>query len=680
MFNKYEQLYHELDYQVVPLKGKRPFLNDWVNRSFEGENHPNCNIGLKTGKHSNVICIDIDTTDEVLKNKIYALLPPLLCGKTGNKDKGHNYFFEYNGEVNEKIQGVVELLSTGNQTVLPPSIHPEKQYPYEWVGTPLLSISELSQLPKYFMDDVRAMIPKTNKENTFVPEKGRCVHGSHIQFSEMVVASLMNHHSFDETIRILLDYDEKINPEVSFFLCKTGQWKTNDKVINANQFVLQAATRLSRKEGLSMAPRNPIIVLKEEEEALPVLGYKKHKLPKLRGIAQELFEYIYEQSPVSRTRLAYASTISIMGTLLSNKTQLFGIYTNIYSMIIAPSGSGKNYPLKFPSRLFSNAGINYLSGLTKPASDSAVLKSLTATPNRLDCIDEMSSVFIAMNNSKNAWQSGIQDAYAELFTSPGYHFSGKNLASESRPIGECFSPCVSLLGAMTIEDFKECFTRRTMDKGLGGRFLYFVDDENKDFEIKEKRPIPHNIINFCKKIRPANRDIEFDEVEPNEIDITTGAKDLINVYAKEINKLKSTAPDSSKIKPLLNRVFEQFIKFILIDTISMGGKIESKVTIDNVEWAYKSIIAILNNTEVFLSRNLAESVNESILLAFESAIRSTGTKGMTLTEMGRESQLLKLGLMASARRQTLITLEEDGRVISQKEGKKMTYLFSGFVK
>ena len=64
--------------------------------------------------------------------------------------KGITLFFSYNGEVNRTFkksgQTVLEILSTGRQTVLPPSLHPNGMF-YVWEGESLLSTPR-SDIPK----------------------------------------------------------------------------------------------------------------------------------------------------------------------------------------------------------------------------------------------------------------------------------------------------------------------------------------------------------------------------------------------------------------------------------------------------------------------------------------------------------------------------------------------------
>lgn len=113
-------------------------------------NFPDCNIGLPLGPQSGCIAIDIDTPDvklnEIITN-ICGFSPWERIGK-----KGKVMLYKFSGQKPFKIkdaQGhmICECLSTGNQVVLPPSIHPDTQKPYE-CNIPLVeALPNLKPLP-----------------------------------------------------------------------------------------------------------------------------------------------------------------------------------------------------------------------------------------------------------------------------------------------------------------------------------------------------------------------------------------------------------------------------------------------------------------------------------------------------------------------------------------------------
>lgn len=130
---------------VIPLRprGKEPLMTNWSQykekmptpqeQDHWMRNYPDCNIGLPLGPQSGCVAIDIDTADPTLIDiidKICGYSPWVRIGQ-----KGKVLLYKFNGQKPFKIKDVeghmiCEMLSSGNQVVLPPSIHPKTQKPY----------------------------------------------------------------------------------------------------------------------------------------------------------------------------------------------------------------------------------------------------------------------------------------------------------------------------------------------------------------------------------------------------------------------------------------------------------------------------------------------------------------------------------------------------------------------
>lgn len=112
---------------------------------------PRAGVGVACGR--GLIAVDIDRDELVAP--ILAVLPERLVAKRGRK--GETIFFR--GDTDKlrsrgfKIDGhgVLDFLSFGKQTVLPPSLHPATGIPYEWttertlLDTPLKDLPELTE-------------------------------------------------------------------------------------------------------------------------------------------------------------------------------------------------------------------------------------------------------------------------------------------------------------------------------------------------------------------------------------------------------------------------------------------------------------------------------------------------------------------------------------------------------
>lgn len=155
---------------VIPLRprDKAPLTPNWSQyqdkmptpqeQDHWVRNYPDSNIGLPLGPQSQCVAIDIDTADPVLIDiisKICGYTPWERIGK-----KGMVRLYKYSGEKPFKIKDteghmICECLSSGNQVVLPPSIHPSTQKPYRANQPITEALAYLHTLPKDIEDQLR---------------------------------------------------------------------------------------------------------------------------------------------------------------------------------------------------------------------------------------------------------------------------------------------------------------------------------------------------------------------------------------------------------------------------------------------------------------------------------------------------------------------------------------------
>ena len=172
--------YWELGYSVLPVIGKRTFINDWSRWCVERQpvelvdkwdleyQLPKFGIAICAGPASNVDALDIDSNSE----DILTLCPGSPLCRIGSK--GRMPLFRHNPNLvkrkrdrNNLLPGKptegVQLLSTGNYFVIPPSIHPETLMPYRWIGsyTPEdFPASDLRQIPQDLLDSIVVYISR----------------------------------------------------------------------------------------------------------------------------------------------------------------------------------------------------------------------------------------------------------------------------------------------------------------------------------------------------------------------------------------------------------------------------------------------------------------------------------------------------------------------------------------
>jgi hypothetical protein len=151
--------YLKLGWSVIPInpKNKTP-KGSWreyqTERAAESrirawfKSNPSINIGIVTGKVSQIVVIDVD----VQKGGIIPHLPRTVTAKTGGG--GKHFFFKYpaNIEIKNSAGGLaphIDIRGEGGLVVAPPSVHPSGNS-YEWEIAPW--DCELAELPEDILE------------------------------------------------------------------------------------------------------------------------------------------------------------------------------------------------------------------------------------------------------------------------------------------------------------------------------------------------------------------------------------------------------------------------------------------------------------------------------------------------------------------------------------------------
>ena len=710
--------YFEKDLIVIPLRGKIPVIHNWSRfaEQFPSEllismwenKHKRKNIGLLLGKLTNVVAVDLDYDKEIWiktltdkgkkKEEIQIILklaeealknvPPSPVAKKGKK--GETRFFKYNGEVNFKRHDLgIEMLSTGNQTVLPPSIHPETNKPYFWT-TPdtLLSydIEDLPVLPESFFKALDA----------FEVVKGDTT-GRHNKLVDIVSAMIERGETSDECIREMTDYDNE-NHSPPYFTDETEPHKGTGYTA-ALKLYTSLVTTIQRK-GKMITPSTLEIKIgtKEVEKLIEQSENKKTyvKFPKPTGILKELTDHILARSHKPRVKFAMASAMGLIGTILSNKVKYKDSTPNLYQLMIAESGEGKEAPIKAPRKILIEMKFFKYVGLDQYRGDKSIVKKFETQRERIDTIDEVSKLFRAVNSTSNIFMSGMAETLTEIWNSSGELFMG--MSTSESTVGMVFNPCLTFMGGTTPDAFSNTFSSANLMQGFGGRFLYVFDDRKTNLVEPPNFPMTDELRNFI--IHWAKKYIVHTKIDMSE----TGSFNEDKQQIKELEKPNPVdlpcSEDAKKyleetmhyfhemgyhcdktVKPIVLRAYQQ-TKKIMIISACCNSPIQNPAPLiqkSDVEFARKYVEASIKQTTTFFAENLIMSKfhreSQKVL-----AVLKSKKKGMTRSEL---TKALRRDFRASElydKKQGLITnLIEAEKIFAtsqiNKETKKKVLIF-----
>ena len=239
-------------------------------------------------------------------------------------------------------------------------------------------------------------------------------------------------------------------------------------------------------------------------------------------------------------------------------------------------------------------------------------------PSRLDVIDEASKLFNAAGSKENHL-SRIGDVYTELYTSTGRKYKGKSAmafkksGNDTDPrIGDCESPCISLMCATTFRDVENYLSRNLIEKGLGGRFIYVSEDIAKDIKKFKYSEIPMSVINKCSKLATMRtRDCVGDASEKAvELASTVEAEVTLDKALALTNKLRAEHR-GTVLSAIVNRSYELVVKLSVIDHFSLKQEFRP-LEAESIEWAILAVTQLIELAKELLMGHVSENQFERL--------------------------------------------------------------------
>lgn len=145
------------------------------------EKWPAAGIGVVTGKQSRIVAVDKDMDlPEAGEKALLDIIPYSPVAKKGAK--GWTRFYRYNGEKSRSFDAggcrIIDVISDGRQTVMPPTLHPDGMH-YTWITEDTLdsinSVNDLPILPDDFFDQIELALEPYQTENEKIIQR-RVVH------------------------------------------------------------------------------------------------------------------------------------------------------------------------------------------------------------------------------------------------------------------------------------------------------------------------------------------------------------------------------------------------------------------------------------------------------------------------------------------------------------------------
>ncbi|WP_242221667.1 bifunctional DNA primase/polymerase [Shinella zoogloeoides] len=511
--------------------------------------------------------VDIDTDDAEMRAAIAEILPDSPVKKRGQK--GFSAF--YRGSANiisrafsisvfGKQERIVDLLAYGKQTVCPPTIHPDTDEPYRWLGEPLEDYAP-EDLP-WLDDDIADRLERVLAPFGYVApiehEYTSVDAGDTVwrEVNDLALANLdlwvpglqlpMTKRTGDGRYRAVAEWRGVDNPNLGFSAKGITDWGNGethtplDVVMYSFSASLDVATdwlkgRLNYQEAPYVDPSRMIANGRKKRDVpheqninrpedgsaaavspeatttlAPANQNRQHYNPftpqAAGGVLGAIAQWAYDTGRRPVPEFSILAAVSFMSVMFGRRAVgPTGAGLNVYMVGIAGPGFGKEHPLKAVQTLAVDLQMPFLIGPGEVTSGSAIEKVVRRRPVFLMPWDEMGVVLQSVNGrGSSSWAQTIRKVLLEIFSKSTSMWSGKEHAdpekdSSAEPV---FMPTVSLMGMSTPTTFYKGITEESLTDGFVARLV--VTEPSVRPERHSAPPVlvtPVSLITAVKKCR-----------------------------------------------------------------------------------------------------------------------------------------------------------------------------------
>lgn len=365
----------------------------------------------------------------------------------------------------------------------------------------------------------------------------------------------------------------------------------------------------------------------------------------LRGGMKEMVDTIIRYAPSPRPELALGSAIALFAAAAGRLYQTpSGLMTNIYTVALSASGSGKNLPVKAPASVLINARLENLVGGSEVVSGRGIMTALETYPSIYLPIDEMGKLVAAMHDPRGNLREAI-NVLLKMYSAADETVKGAMYANnKDRPTNLLVRPCLGLYGVATPESFWDKLTKGSVADGLLPRFILIVDERpNEPPPRRLQRPVyPDSLLDAVKAVRSgAEGHNAFPMGEgsttacnPYRVEFADSEADEFE-YQMRLRQYEMENVTDGEMRPFVRRLAENAMKLALVMAVSENPA-APMLTKRHMEWgwglSYRSVQEFIRQ----VAGNVSENEYEAKAKAVEASIRATEADGATLSVIGRK--------------------------------------------
>ncbi len=508
----------------IPFKRKGAKIDDWGKMTLTEAELPAyfdqpANIGLILGEPSGwLVDVDLDCQEAIEIAEQYLPPTPAVTGRP-SKPRSH-YWYYAPGAVTARHADpvtrdmIAEFRSTGVQTVVGPSIHPDDREPYEilisepaTVSAPMLAAC-VEALAKRVIEMRYGTLPpkpepvrvtnSTSRELSPIDLERRAlaylaklppaisgqgghpatyaaatalVHGFGLD-PELALSLLMDHYnprceppwSEKELRHKVEDAARKSHSRPHGWLRdQEREPVVEDSSIDISALVVQANGIGHSRVDVPVPDPEPVV-------ANPDPGPIPDRLFRIPGFVSEVMDLSLQSAPYPNQPLAFCGALALQAYLGGRKVRDPGDNrTNLYLLGLAYASSGKEFPRKVNAAVLQ--AIDHTQKLGESfASGEGLQDSLFDHPCMLFQTDEIDGLLQSINKATDARHENIMGMLLKMYSTGAGFYPMRRKAGQKNP-GVIQQPCLVIYGTAIPNHFYAALSERMLTNGFFARTI-----------------------------------------------------------------------------------------------------------------------------------------------------------------------------------------------------------------
>jgi len=193
-------------------------------------------------------------------------------------------------------------------------------------------------------------------------------------------------------------------------------------------------------------------------------------LLRVPGFVSELMDFSLATAPYPEPAMSFCAALVMQGFLAGRRVRdASDNRSNLYVLALANSGVGKEHPRKVNSNLLVAAGLIEAIG-DGLASGEGIEDAMFVHPAKLFQTDEVDGLIQAISKDKDARHERIMTVLLKMFTAANSVYPMRVKAGKQSP-GVIDQPCLCLLGTAVPKEFYAALSPRMLSNGFVARMV-----------------------------------------------------------------------------------------------------------------------------------------------------------------------------------------------------------------